>query len=252
MGRTGDGGYVVKKSIVQDSNVLLSFGINDDWSFEKDFIKLNKANCKCFAYDYSINRFSNLNIAIKQIKYFFGDFLKRKKINLIRLWFAYISFIRFLDFNFFFIKHSFFSIGLDSESNSSFNTFKEIIDDNKLNSKKIFLKIDIEGMEYKVISQILTNSENILGITIEVHDLHTRKEEYEYLIQQIESKFTIYHIHENNYSSIELIGGLPNVLELSFISNKLVNDDKYYDSILDFPIHGLDQLNDPRGPVIRW
>jgi hypothetical protein len=252
LGRNGDGGYVVKDSLVKDTDVLLSFGINDDWSFEKDFIRLSNMHCTCYAYDYSINRVSSFNTTMKEVKYFAGDLLKRKKLNFNRLKIAYLSFIKFLDFNWFFTKHCFFSVGLDSENNGVFRTFKEIIDVNELNFKKIFLKVDIEGMEYNVIRQILNNSDNILGITIEVHDLHKRYEEYEYFIQQIESKFTIYHIHENNYSSIELIRGVPNVIELSFISNKLIEDDKYYQSMSEFPIHNLDQLNDPKGPLIHW
>ena len=39
LGRPNDGGYVVTKKILSISDGLLSYGINKDWSFEKDFWK---------------------------------------------------------------------------------------------------------------------------------------------------------------------------------------------------------------------
>ena len=39
MGRDNDGGYLVDKRSIISSEFLLSFGIYDDWSFEKDFKK---------------------------------------------------------------------------------------------------------------------------------------------------------------------------------------------------------------------
>ena len=41
VGRDNDGGYIVPKSIILKSKSLLSYGINKDWSFEKDFYNLN-------------------------------------------------------------------------------------------------------------------------------------------------------------------------------------------------------------------
>jgi hypothetical protein len=41
LGRDWDGGYVVSKDQIEKTETLLSFGINDDWSFEIDFEKRN-------------------------------------------------------------------------------------------------------------------------------------------------------------------------------------------------------------------
>ena len=37
LGSIDDGGYVVPIQTVNSSKVLLSFGISDNWEFEKDF-----------------------------------------------------------------------------------------------------------------------------------------------------------------------------------------------------------------------
>ena len=51
LGKKNDGGYLVGIQTVKESQYLISFGIRDDWSFEKDFLKKNfvKAIC-CLLY----------------------------------------------------------------------------------------------------------------------------------------------------------------------------------------------------------
>ena len=54
LGNQEDGGYLVGPNTVSNSKFLISYGINDDWSFEKDFIKINK-KIKVFTYDDKLN-----------------------------------------------------------------------------------------------------------------------------------------------------------------------------------------------------
>ena len=42
LGRNNDGGYLVGKNTIKNTENLISIGIYDDWSFEKDFQKKNK------------------------------------------------------------------------------------------------------------------------------------------------------------------------------------------------------------------
>ena len=49
-GKDFDGGYLVGKDTILNSDTLISFGINDDWSFEKDFKKVN-LDSKVICYD---------------------------------------------------------------------------------------------------------------------------------------------------------------------------------------------------------
>ena len=50
LGRNNDGAYLVGKNSVLNANALISFGVHDDCSFEKDFKNLNPANVLCFDY----------------------------------------------------------------------------------------------------------------------------------------------------------------------------------------------------------
>ena len=50
LGRNNDGGYLVGKNSVLNTSALISFGIHDDCSFEKDFKNLNPTKVLCFDY----------------------------------------------------------------------------------------------------------------------------------------------------------------------------------------------------------
>ena len=53
LGKDNDGGYIVSKNAVNSTKKLYSFGLDDDWSFEKDFHEMN--NSKIYVYDASVN-----------------------------------------------------------------------------------------------------------------------------------------------------------------------------------------------------
>ena len=53
LGSIDDGGYVVPIETITSSSMLISCGINDNWDFEKDFVKRSKTSV--WAYDYSVD-----------------------------------------------------------------------------------------------------------------------------------------------------------------------------------------------------
>ena len=54
IGPKRDGGYVIDNRIIKKTDNLITFGLNDDWEFEKEFLKKN-TNCNLHAYDHTIN-----------------------------------------------------------------------------------------------------------------------------------------------------------------------------------------------------
>lgn len=58
-GKQGDGGYVVFDKDLDNINTLYSYGINDDVSFDMDFIKRSNANV--FMFDHTINKLPVIN-----------------------------------------------------------------------------------------------------------------------------------------------------------------------------------------------
>ena len=39
LGNKFDGGYIIDKRVINKTNAIISCGLNDEWSFEKDFQK---------------------------------------------------------------------------------------------------------------------------------------------------------------------------------------------------------------------
>jgi hypothetical protein len=54
VGNLGDGGYVLSRSQIEKSQILLSFGINHDWSFEWDFAE--NRDVILHGFDYSVSK----------------------------------------------------------------------------------------------------------------------------------------------------------------------------------------------------
>ena len=49
LGQDYDGGYIVNRTDVEKSDILISVGIKDDWSFERDFSQIN--DCEMVSLD---------------------------------------------------------------------------------------------------------------------------------------------------------------------------------------------------------
>jgi hypothetical protein len=53
LGKPNDGGYLINSNDLIKTKNLISFGIGEDFSFERDFI--NKIDCKCYSYDQTVD-----------------------------------------------------------------------------------------------------------------------------------------------------------------------------------------------------
>lgn len=125
------------------------------------------------------------------------------------------------------------------------------------NSNDIFMKIDIEGHEFRVIPCVIKNNLilRVKQLVIEIHSpadisafpdyfkgLQDIKNENMFdLLKQLNKTHTLIHFHGNNGCRIQTINGirLPHVFELTFIRNdfvgeKIRNTDKI-PTILDMP-----------------
>ena len=105
------------------------------------------------------------------------------------------------------------------------------------------MKVDIEGDEYKILDQILNNSEKINTLIIEFHNIHEDLDKIGSFIDR-SSVLKLIHIHANNFAGSNKDGD-PNVIELTFmnITRKELNLVKTKKT---FPINGLDFKNTHR------
>lgn len=232
-GKDNDGGYLIGRNSALKSEYLISFGINDDWSFEEDFQKYN-SKIKIFAYDPYVGNsfflwktwFSFLSLLRGHPKYFYYN---------IKKWILFKKFFNNKD-KFFFLK----KIGKGGLKKPSI-TIDEIIK-NTNNNQNIFFKIDIEGSEYRILNDLINNSKCISGITIEFHDIDLHLDKIINFIKNI--NLELIHIHPNNCAECDSFGR-PTVLEITFEKNP-----ELLKNLVSFP-HQLDQKNDPENEDVK-
>jgi len=216
IGRKNDGGYLISKSDLYKSEILVSLGISDDISFEKQFIK--EKNVDLIAYDGSLT----IKFWIKRI---LVEFLKNPlNFYALKIFFSFK--------NLFKGKRKLIKkfVGLDT-IDKNYCTLSSILDN--LDHKDIFLKIDIEGYEYRLLNTLISNHHNICGLVIEFHDCDIHLKEIESFLKNF--KLKLVHVHANNYSPIRNSDKLPLTLELTFSKYCKQQDQFLLPHIKDMP-----------------
>ena len=213
IGRDNDGGYLVEKKSFENTECLISLGINDDWSFEEDFLKKNII-IKCF--DDVLDEKFLLKKIINHFIFFFSNSRNFSLLkNCISNYFSFLRIKKKIQFN---------------KKKISYNDLNKILSQETNN---IFLKIDIEGHEYRILDDLLLNQKKIIGLVIEFHDcdLHLEK-----IIKFLSSfNLTLVHIHGNNFAERDFNGDIV-VLELTFSKNPIqVSDICVLPNKLDMP-----------------
>ena len=120
IGRENDGGYLVDKESIDQSDFLLSFGIDHDWSFEQDFLDIN--NCPLNSYDGSIGpRFFIKKLRLRLITIFSNPTKEYLKVSV--YWFMLpLRFYRFFNIlNFGKVKKHFEMFIGNEDENISFS-----------------------------------------------------------------------------------------------------------------------------------
>ena len=219
VGKDFDGGYLVGKNTILKSNILISFGINDDWSFEKDFKNINlEARVLCYD-DKPILKYLFKKLIISTI-FLLSHFNLNKVFILIKNIFCFLKDKKKLTF----IKKKI-----------SYGDLKEIIKD--IESDSIFLKIDIEGFEYRILEEILFYQKKFTGIIIEFHDIDYHKDLIKNFINKL--NLNLVHIHPNNNSLVDYNND-PTCVEITFEKKPVESE-----GAPNLP-NELDMKNDPK------
>ena len=224
-----DGGYVIDKISILNTEVIITCGLNDDWEFEKSFLKMS-TQCIVKAYDHTVDKKFWIERFKKDIKHLF--LLKKIRLRKIINIFKYIDYLKFFKNN---NEHYILRIGTADIYN------KEITINKILKAhQNVILKVDIEGDEYKILNQILDNSNKINSLIIEFHDIHKNIDKIEDFINR-SKELKLIHIHANNFAGINKSGD-PNVVELTF-TNINKNELSLVKTIKSFPVKELDYKN---------
>lgn len=235
VGNANDGGYVVPKCSIAAVDSLVSFGISNDWSFEENFKALN-SSIQIHAYDHTISdRRFRREFQRGLVKFALGAMNKREIIRRYRVWRSYKLFFGRMATHFQERIHNRADGINDATLDQVFG---------RIDSKKVFLKIDIEGSEYRIIWDIVKYSARITAMVIEFHETDSLREVFCKSVRALQERFDIVHVHGNNYGRLGS-NNLPDVLEITFV-NKHVFDGHEKRRAMFLP--EFDRPNDPACP----
>jgi hypothetical protein len=152
----------------------------------------------------------------------------KKLINSINLLFSYLTFFKGDVFHFEKRIHNYVHHYYDI-------TFDEVI--LKTKSKNIFLKVDIEGSEYRIIDSVVKHADRISAIAIEFHNADALRPIFISAIKKLQKKFKIVHLHANNHAG-HAKDGFPECPEITFINRRIKI--RTYNKRKLLPLKGLD------------
>ncbi len=233
LGAPNDGGYVVPIDTVRSARYLVSFGLLFDWSFEEAFLKENPgAIVHCYDHTVSFG-----HVALHSLGSLVRFAIKPSAAPLHEAakMFTYVRFFRRHARHFrnaiWYARHSMNDITVD-------DVFARLDRDGP-----VFLKVDIEGSEYRVLGQVLDYADRIDAMVVEFHDLDILAQPFNALVAKLRSKFHIVHFHANNGGGMPP-DGFPCCVELTFKNKRLFAGEPARSS-RSYPVDGLDAPNAP-------
>jgi hypothetical protein len=186
------------------SEGLISLGIDRNWSFERQFVRLNQV--AVHAYDGCTNTTYLLEDAQTALRYRDPRWLMS-------------SLVRTADYHWFFRgrrRHFRQFVGTDEfayrDTGSATVRFASVM---AAIAGRVFLKIDVEGAEFAILGGLVEQASRTTGLAIEFHDCDDHLEEIVDFVQRY--PLTLIHTHANSYSKLSP-RGTPDALELTFSS----------------------------------
>ena len=194
IGNKSEGWWIADEKLQQGENVVFSFGLGEDISFDLGMIK--KFNSRVYGFDptpKSLKFIKNLELPDTFILNEYA--IAEKNGN--------------LTFNLPFNEEHVSGSFMDIESNNTITveakTFKTILDELDINLESIdIVKMDIEGAEYNVIENMIADNLMPKQLLIEYHhffdsiDNQTTKKNINLLLQYYE----LFYVEDYNYSFI--------------------------------------------------
>ncbi len=253
LGINSDGGYVVNERAVLKSRYLLSFGVNEDWSFELAFLNRNK-DVKVFCFDFSVSKsvfrkrmFSALNDVFSLKFLFFVCTLNfseiRQKLFAVKHNTRLVAgFSRFLANE----NVRFFPLGISNVEAAPFVTISQAIrlmSSEPIPENSIFVKMDIEQYEFRVLADLLEYSRFINSLVVEFHDLDILWPPFVELMNKLDSQFEITHVHGNNNGGLIPNTEIPTVLEITFVKRGIIPEECRLSHPVSYPLPHLDFPN---------
>jgi len=241
LGRSRDGGYVVARSSVEESQALISLGLSSEWSFDSEFL----AKRKGIDYRAADRSSGSLRFTLAFLRSIAAAPLRpRAAVKLLSVAIRFLLLVPPLQLKRrrrFFRKWVRVSV-IDPRRDVTIHHLLESIG----RKSGLFLKMDVEGGEYELLPAVLAIAEQepdrFSGLCVEFHNVISREEEFHDILRRMQQTFSIVHLHANN--AVPLTNDFLDVLEISF-ARKLGNE---REQVRRLPIQGLDFPNNPEYP----
>ena len=202
LGRDNDGGYLVSAEDVMASDALIGFGINDDWSFESDFVLAK--DVPVVAYDASVNGRIFLGRALSAVFHFKHP---THALYWLKAWASYRKFFRG--------QHVHEERFVGASDDGRIVSMQRVLE--AAPTGMLFLKVDIEGSEYEILGEILNIADRTTGLVIELHECSSHVNEIQSFVANY--MLPIVHVHANNFASVDAASDIPEALEITFSRN---------------------------------
>jgi hypothetical protein len=223
VGRDYDGGYVVLREPIERSEALLSLGVNVDWSFEEAVLGFNPAiRLTCVDGTTGMNR-AMVKAAQKTVD-MLGHFVTLQIDKGMRD----AKYLKMpLDFHRFFSQHELLRLMVAKDSAVDSITLPMLIE--RVTGGRpdcwVFLKIDIEGVEFDVLPASLSAMSQVSTLIVEFHRVDRHWDRFVACMHELMPTFHIAHVHGNNFDGYVPGSRVPATLEVTFVNKLLVNGD---------------------------
>ena len=234
VGGESDGGYVVPRELICDADALISMGLGPNWEFEK-VVRVLNPTIRVQVYDHTVSEKVFARQYILGIAAFLTGKLSGEKLQSRRR--------RLRDYRTFFGREAtHFRERIhdrrDSESVDITTVFA------RAGEGPVFVKMDIEGAEYRVLEDVVSHADQILGMAIEFHDIGPLRLVFERVMEIVRDRFEIVHVHANNFTPTYR-DGFPEAIEITVMRKDLVRGTQRRKEL---PLPELDRPNDPGSP----
>ena len=241
LGRDHDGGYLVPLAALHATKGLLSFGLNDDWSFEEAAVR-RLPGIPVVAHDRSVSRwkFPAQSLALFLLAplraVFLGRKVLRRPCNLLAAFPAHVRFFR--------DNRVHRPLFLGDRSRNGFIDFRDALRHPLLAScPEVLVKSDIEGAEYDAFANPSREDlARVSALVVEFHHLDRELPRLRSLALSLAGDFAIAHVHANNHI-LPASDGTPPVIEVTWVARRHI---PAHPTLAD--VTHLDQPCDPGRP----
>lgn len=226
LGGGEDGGYLVAADSVACTRTLYGFGVGFDWRFEKDFARLAHSDLAITCFDHTMT----WNAWIKRLIQARHQGIRGIARHLFNIY----------DYRRFFGKRAIHRKEMIAPGAMGGVTPASLLG---AGERDVFLRIDIEGWEYRILEQLISHANRLTGTVIEFHDCDLHMDRILDFVRRF--PLSLCHIHGNNWGAVAE-NGIPISMELTFKAP----------SVNDAPFTGelpcaIDRPNNPAKPDYR-